>query len=100
TILAAAAVLSGAIHYYGLADTLDALGGATSEERLRILRDGMVGTFAVLGLLFVVAAEIAALSALPEDLRWPALVLAPVAGRAAMVWCAIEASLARTDGLG
>jgi adenosylcobinamide-GDP ribazoletransferase len=27
-------------------------------------------------------------------------VLAPVAGRAAMVWCAVDAPLARTDGLG
>jgi len=99
-ILATAAAATGAIHYDGLADTLDGFGGATREERLRILRDGTIGTYAVLGLVFVVVAELAALGAMPGDLRARALLVAPVAGRAAMVWCAVEAPLARSDGLG
>ena len=99
-ILGVGALVTGAIHYDGLADTLDALGGATAEERLRIMRDGAIGTFAVLGLVFVVAAELAALSAVSPELRWPALVLAPVAGRMAMLLCAFDAPLARSEGLG
>jgi adenosylcobinamide-GDP ribazoletransferase len=99
-ILAAGAVLTGAIHYDGLADVLDAAGAATREERLRIMRDGTVGVFAVLGLIFVVAAELAALSALHGDIRWRALLLAPVVGRAAMVLSAFEVqnSYARCEG--
>ena len=99
-ILGIGALVTGAIHYDGLADTLDALGGATAEEKLRIMRDGAIGTFAVLGLVFVVAAELAALAAVSPELRWEALVLAPVGGRTAMLLCALDARPARSEGLG
>src|SRR5882724_9125205 len=99
-ILAVSAVLTGVLHYDGLADCLDALGGATTEERLRIMRDGAIGTFAVLGLVLVVAAELAALSALVGGMRWRVLLAAPMLGRAAMLCCALDAPLARADGLG
>ena len=99
-ILAFGALVTGALHYDGLADTLDALGGSSVDDRLRIMRDGSVGTFAVLGLVFVVAAELASLAAVSADLRWSALVAAPVAGRSAMLLTAFGAKPARSEGLG
>jgi adenosylcobinamide-GDP ribazoletransferase len=99
-IVAAGALATGALHYDALADVLDAAGAADREERLRIMRDGTVGTYAVLGLVLVVATELAALGAVAEDVRWRALACAPVVGRFAMVVCAYGAPSARSEGLG
>ena len=59
---AAVAVLTGALHEDGLADTLDGLGGATRERALAIMRESAIGTYGALGLGLVVAARIAALA--------------------------------------
>lgn len=99
-VLALWAGLTGALHYDGLADVLDALGARTREERLRVMRDSAVGTFAVLGLVLVVAAELAALAALAGGARLRALVVAPTLGRLAMLLAAFAAPRAREDGLG
>jgi adenosylcobinamide-GDP ribazoletransferase len=99
-ILAFWATATGGLHYDGLADVLDALGGRDVEDRLRIMRDGTVGTFAVLGLVLVVAAELCALSLLHGPDRLQALVGAPILGRWAMLLTAFNAASARADGLG
>jgi adenosylcobinamide-GDP ribazoletransferase len=99
-ILATSGLATGAIHYDGLADTLDALGGATRDERLRIMRDGSIGVFAVFGLLIVVLLELAALAELSGRTRTVALLTAPALGRWAMVLTAFRAAPARPDGLG
>lgn len=59
---AAVALLTGALHEDGLADTLDGLGGATRERALAIMRESAIGTYGALGLGLVVAAKIAALA--------------------------------------
>jgi adenosylcobinamide-GDP ribazoletransferase len=99
-ILALWAAATGGLHYDGLADVLDALGGRDVEDRLRIMRDGTVGTFAVLGLVLVVAAELCALSLLHGSARLHALVAAPILGRWAMLLTAFSAPSARSEGLG
>jgi adenosylcobinamide-GDP ribazoletransferase len=99
-VLAAWAWMTGGIHYDGLADTIDALGVAGREERLRVMRDGAVGVFAVLSLVFVVAAELAALGELRGAARTGALLAAPVLGRWAMVATGARATSARQEGLG
>ncbi len=99
-ILAGWAVVTGGLHYDGLADSLDALGGRSPEERLRIMRDGAVGSYAVLGLVLVVAAELSALSLLHDAARWRALLVAPAVGRWTMVLAAFGAPCARPEGLG
>ena len=99
-ILALWALLTGALHYDGLADVLDALGPSSREERLRVMRDATLGTFAVLGLVFVVAVEIASLGALDGHARHRVLLVAPMLGRLAMLLAAFEAPRAREDGLG
>jgi adenosylcobinamide-GDP ribazoletransferase len=99
-ILVLWALATGAIHYDGLADVLDALGGSTREERQRIMRDSAVGVFAVLGLVLLVATELAALAGLIGRARSTALVLSPVLGRWAILLSAFRAPCARDEGLG
>jgi adenosylcobinamide-GDP ribazoletransferase len=99
-VLAVWAWMTGAIHYDGLADTFDALGVSGRDERLRVMRDGAVGVFAVLAVVLVVAAELAALGELRGGGRAGALLIAPVLGRWAMVATGADASSARPEGLG
>ena len=52
--LAVAALVTGALHEDGLADVADGFGGgATREEKLDIMRDSHLGTFAVITLVLV-----------------------------------------------
>lgn len=99
-IVAVLAIATGGLHYDGLADTLDALGGATRADRLRIMRDGAIGTFGALGVVLVVAVELAALGALSGRPRAAALFAAPALGRWAMVATGFRAPSARAEGLG
>ncbi len=48
------ALVTGALHLDGLADTLDGMAaGKSAEERLRIMRDQRVGTFGAVGLILI-----------------------------------------------
>jgi len=58
------AILTGALHEDGLADTADGLGGADPERRLEIMRDSHIGAYGVLALIFSVGLRAAALSVL------------------------------------
>jgi adenosylcobinamide-GDP ribazoletransferase len=63
TIVAVAvgAVVTGAFHEDGFADTCDAFGGYTVERRRDIMRDSRVGTFGALGLIVLFSAKVSAL---------------------------------------
>lgn len=100
TVVALWALATGALHYDGLADVLDALGADSREERLLVMRDAALGTYAALGLVLVVLFEVAALAALAGRARTQALLIAPMLGRLAMLFAAFEAPRARDDGLG
>src|SRR5262249_43919155 len=52
-----AALLTGALHLDGLADTADALGARTRERALEIMRDPRIGTFGVVALAVVLLVE-------------------------------------------
>lgn len=61
----AEAMLTGALHEDGFADTCDALGGCWSRDRaLEILRDSRLGTYGTLALVLGVGARVAALATL------------------------------------
>lgn len=63
--LAASALITGAFHEDGLADSFDALGGAVSRERaLAIMKDSRIGSYGALALILVTALRAAALVAL------------------------------------
>jgi adenosylcobinamide-GDP ribazoletransferase len=62
--VAAAAVLTGAMHLDALADTADALGAATRERALDVMRDHAVGAFGVTALVVVCLLDAALLGSL------------------------------------
>lgn len=80
------AALSGGLHLDGLADTADGFLSARPRERvLEIMRDSRIGTMGVLAVFFLLAVKVAALAELHGTMRWKAMLLAPVAGRASQV---------------
>ncbi len=97
--------LTGALHEDALGDVADGFGGgATREEKLDIMRDSRLGTFAVVALVLAVVARIAALAALGglggTEKVFFALIAAGAASRAGMVTAMAFLAPARSDGLG
>lgn len=78
-LLALLAVLTGALHLDGLADTADGLGGGrTREDALRIMRDHAVGAYGASSLVLLLLVEAAALAELLRGTaadRWLLLAL-------------------------
>ncbi|MCZ8165907.1 adenosylcobinamide-GDP ribazoletransferase [Silanimonas sp.] len=80
--LAAGAVVTGAFHEDGLADTFDALGGHVDRAKaLVIMKDSRLGSYGALALLLVTGLRWGALAALPLALAIPALVAAHAVAR-------------------
>jgi adenosylcobinamide-GDP ribazoletransferase len=100
--LAAAGLVTGALHEDGLADTADGFGGGRDRaEKLAIMRDSRQGTYGILALILSIGLRAAALAAIGEPIEGAlALIAAHTASRAflppAMLWL----DPARDDGLG
>jgi len=76
--VATSALLTGALHEDGLADTADGFGGGRSREaRLAIMKDSRIGTYGMLALAFSVALRIAAIALMTPSFAWAALIAAP-----------------------
>ena len=101
TILGALVVLSGALHLDGLIDSADGLlGSGPPERRLAAMRESWAGPRGAAAALALLLVQYAALSALSGPPRWPALLLAPLLGRWAIVYGYVVFPYARrTTGL-
>jgi cobalamin 5'-phosphate synthase/cobalamin synthase len=99
-LLVLLALLTGALHLDGLADTADGLGGGrTRDDALRIMRDHSVGAYGASSLILLLLVEVAALAALLPRLdcdRW--LLLAMTVSRWAPVPLARALPYARREG--
>jgi cobalamin 5'-phosphate synthase/cobalamin synthase len=86
-LVALGAILTGALHLDGLADTADGFGGGrTREDVLRIMRDHAIGSYGAAALILDVVLKAAAIAALVDRRRaLEGLLLAPVLGR----WSAV-----------
>jgi adenosylcobinamide-GDP ribazoletransferase len=85
--VATSALLTGALHEDGLADTADGFGGGRSREaRLAIMKDSRLGTYGALALGFSVALRISALALMTPSYAWAALIAAHAGARAAATW--------------
>jgi adenosylcobinamide-GDP ribazoletransferase len=82
-LLITEALLTGALHIDGLADTADGFGGGkNSEDILRIMRDPTIGSYGAAAIALLVTFKVAVLSALIDGhAAMHYLVLAPVLGR-------------------
>ena len=82
-LVALEAVLTGGLHFDGLADTLDGFGGGkTREDVLRIMRDHCIGSYGGTALVLLVALKVSAYGALLLGGQWvPAIIVVPALGR-------------------
>jgi len=96
-IAAIDALLTGALHLDGLADTMDGFGGGhTREDMLRIMRDHAIGSYGAVALILAIAIKAGTLTALIEHHRaatW--LALAPMLGRWSIVMLSATQPYAR-----
>ena len=98
--IATGAIVTGGLHEDGLADTADALGGSTLEQRLEIMKDSRVGTFGVLALVLSTLLRVLAVSSLAPLDGLIALVLAHMLGRSTAVATMALVPAAGDRGLG
>ncbi len=101
--LATAALLTGALHLDGLADTGDALGSRLrGPAALAVMRDSRIGAFGAIALFFVLAGQTGALElAIIRHHGTVGLLTALLAGRLVIVHaCRTGIPAAREDGLG
>jgi adenosylcobinamide-GDP ribazoletransferase len=99
-VVAAQAMLTGALHEDGLADTADGLwGGWDKARRLAIMKDSHIGSYGVMALLVVTLARWFALSVLIAAGDWGAIIAAGVASRAPMAVIMAALPHARDSGL-
>lgn len=101
-ILAVWVLATGALHLDGLADSADAwLGGFGDPERtLAIMKDPHRGAAAIVAVALVLIVKFAALEALLHGGAWPALVVAPLLGRASAPLLFLTTPYVRPGGLG
>lgn len=106
-LVAAAAIVvillgfSGCLHIDGLADTADGLLSSRPRERvLEIMKDSHVGVMGATSIVCVLLLKFASLASLPASQFWPAVLLAPLAGRSAIVVHMAILPYARPHGLG
>lgn len=92
--------LTAGLHLDGLMDMFDGLGvRGNREKRLTVMKDSRVGAFGAQAAVLAVFLKIAAVAALSAEIRHvPVLILAPVAGRTAMVALLGTCRYARPEG--
>lgn len=95
------ALMTGALHLDGLADVCDGMAARGDKERfLAVMKDSRVGAVGVVGLVAGLGLKYAALLAVPEPVKWQALLLFPALARFVMTLVMTGAANARSDGLG
>lgn len=75
-ILIASALITGALHLDGFADTCDAFyGSKPKEEILRIMRDSRIGVMGVVGVTLLLLLKFSLIISLPRDTLWRSLIM-------------------------
>jgi adenosylcobinamide-GDP ribazoletransferase len=99
-VLATGAVMTGALHEDGLADSTDGLfGGWTRERRLEIMKDSHIGTYGTLALLLVALAKWSMIVDLLSQSAYGPIVAAAALSRAPMAVLMAALPNARDKGL-
>lgn len=79
-------MLSGALHLEGLADMVDGFsGGRNKEDTIRIMKDSAIGAKGAIAIILLILSKYLLLSGMDHSLKLKGLLMAPVAGRWAMV---------------
>lgn len=90
--------VTGGLHIDGLADTFDGIFSNRDKERmLEIMKDSRIGTFGVLGIIFVVISNLV----LSNYIDFNVLLLIPIIGRSSAILSASISNYARKEaGMG
>ncbi|MHB1016813.1 MAG: adenosylcobinamide-GDP ribazoletransferase [Coriobacteriia bacterium] len=97
----AAGLLSGFLHWDGLADCADAIGvRGDAARRLEVMRSSTIGAFGVAAIVCVALVQVAAIAVILESGSWWGLAAAPVLGRMGATLTLGLRDPARPDGLG
>jgi adenosylcobinamide-GDP ribazoletransferase len=100
-VLVYSALITGAFHEDGFADSVDGFGGGwTREQTLGIMRDSRIGTFGALALIFLVLGKYNLLSLLDGPQFWRWYLFASVASRWSMLPLCLFLVYAREQGQG
>lgn len=98
-ILTANAIISGAIHLDGFADTCDGLyGNKNKEQALGIMRDSRAGAIAVIGVALLLLFKFALLSSIPKENLGKLLIFMAVFSRYSQVFACFLSKYAREEG--
>lgn len=93
-------MFTGAFHEDGLADTADALGGWTPQQRREILKDSRHGSYGVAAMCSTIVIRIVCVASLGPAAAFAGLVVAHTLGRGAAVAVMGSAPPVPTEGLG
>ncbi len=94
-------VLTGGLHFDGLADTFDGIfSNRPGKEILEIMKDSRLGTNAALGLIMVILLKIALMISLNREHVVFYILIMPAVSRMNILWSAGTSSYARKRGLG
>ena len=98
---AATALLTGAFHEDGLADTFDGISGGYDRARsLEIMHDSRIGTFGALALILVISLKVASLTAISDTTAIvTALIAAHIISRTSTVIVKATSIYARENGI-
>ena len=100
-VLGTLAMLTGALHFDGLADFADGIGGGRDTQHcLEIMRDSRIGSYGVLALVVACALWISAVTDLGTQANLWVFVSISVTSRFAMVSLLQTLPAARSEGLG
>jgi cobalamin 5'-phosphate synthase/cobalamin synthase len=96
-LIAMDALLTGALHFDGLADTADGFGGGKDrDDVLRIMRDHAIGSYGGTALVLLVGFKAAAYAALLGGDRWfVAVLLTPAMGRYARKTASVVSDMSK-----
>jgi adenosylcobinamide-GDP ribazoletransferase len=95
------ALLTGALHLDGLADSADGLfGGGDVARRLEVMRDPRLGSFGIVAIALVLIGEVAAIASMSPGRAVSGLVIAGALSRLAMLSVITLVPYVRTSGLG
>jgi len=99
-LIAALALITGALHLDGFADTLDGISGGRGDRNrmLAIMKDSHIGAVGVVGLVLLLMLKFTALESVSWNIRAGTLILMPVAGRWSQVLMAFGSEYARKEG--
>lgn len=96
----AAYLVTGALHIDGFGDVCDAFfAGKDKEKTLAILKDSRMGTYGVLGIVFMVGIKTLLIYNQSFDII-PVIICAPVSAKIPMLFCALLGKYPRKNGLG